>query len=190
MGNVSQYDVLNYAQYKPLSMQEIWAPSMQLREQHDKLQEEFSQQQTQGGLSLLGIDKVKDKAAYDIQQNFIQKTQEAANELATKGFIDSGRRRNLADLKALYSNQVVPLENQLKIRQGRAEELRKVQLQNPTYRATMNPNDVSLDAGLANPDAFNYDGVAGSNFPFQYHQLNLLHLLSHSLMRLLLLPYF
>ena len=133
-----------------------------MREQHDKLQEEYAQQEQQGGLSLLGIDPVKDKAAYDIQQNYIARTKEAADQLATKGFIDSGRRRGLMEIKSLYSNQVVPLQNQLKLRQERAEELRKIQLQDPTFRATANPNDVDLMTGLKNPNAFNYDGVSGN----------------------------
>lgn len=160
--SINAYDQLQYAQYKPLSMQEIWAPAAQMREQHDKLQEEYAQQEQQGGLSLLGIDPVKDKAAYDIQQNYIAKTKAAADELATKGFIDSGRRRGLMEIKSLYSNQVVPLQNQLKLRQERAEELRKIQLQDPTFRATANPNDVDLMTGLKNPNAFNYDGVSGN----------------------------
>ena len=133
-----------------------------MRQQHDQLQEEYAQQEEQGGLSLLGIDPVKDKAAYDIQQNYIARTKAAADELATKGFIDSGRRRGLMEVKSLYTNQVVPLQNQLKIRQERAEELRRMQLQDPTFRATMNPNDTDLMTGLKNPNAFNYDGVSGN----------------------------
>ena len=66
------------------------------------------------------------------------------------------------ELKSLYANQVVPLQNQLKIRQERAEELRKIQLQDPTFRATINPNDISLTEGLKSPTAFNYDGVSGN----------------------------
>ena len=133
-----------------------------MRAQHDQLQEEYAQQEQQGGLSLLGIDPVKDKAAYDIQQNYIARTKDAADQLATKGFIDSGRRRGLMEIKSLYTNQVVPLQNQLKIRQERAEELRKIQLQDPTFRATINPNDISLTEGLKSPTAFNYDGVSGN----------------------------
>ena len=92
----------------------------------------------------------------------MDETKRAADELATKGFIDSGRRRNLYRLKQQYNQNVVPLQNQLKIRQERAEELRKIQLQDPTFRATANPNEVSLVAGLKNPEAFNYTGVSGN----------------------------
>ena len=92
----------------------------------------------------------------------MDETKKAADELATKGFIDSGRRRNLYGLKQKYNNEVLPLENQLKIRQSRAEELRRMQLQDPTFRATMNPNEVGLITGLKNPEAFNYSGVSGN----------------------------
>lgn len=92
----------------------------------------------------------------------MDETKKAADELATKGFIDSGRRRNLYGLKQQYNQNVVPLQNQLKIRQERAEELRRMKLQDPTFRATMNPSDIGLTEGLKNPDAFNYDGISGN----------------------------
>jgi hypothetical protein len=92
----------------------------------------------------------------------MDETKRAADELATKGFIDSGRRRNLYGLKQQYNQNVVPLQNQLKIRQDRAEELRRMQLQDPTFRATLNPNEIGLTSGLKNPEAFNYSGVSGN----------------------------
>lgn len=92
----------------------------------------------------------------------MDETKRAADELATKGFIDSGRRRNLYGLKQQYNQNVVPLQNQLKIRQERAEELRRMQLQDPTFRATLNPNEIGLTSGLKNPEAFNYSGVSGN----------------------------
>lgn len=93
----------------------------------------------------------------------MDETKRAADELATKGFIDSGRRRNLYGLKQQYNQNVVPLQNQLKIRQERADMLYKMKLQNPTYRATLDPNSIALTAGLKDPNAFNFDGVAGSD---------------------------
>ena len=133
-----------------------------MRQQHDQLAEEYAQQEQAGGLSLLGLREGVDDEAIAIHKAFMEQTKAAADELATKGFIDGGRRKNLYSLKQKYNNEVVPLQNQLKIRQERAEELRRMQLQDPTFRATMNPNDISLTAGLKNPDAFNYSGVSGN----------------------------
>ena len=162
MGSISAYDTRNYAQFNPLSMQEVLQPAMMMREQHDKLQEEYSAQEQAGGLSLLGLKEGIDDEAIKIHQNYMSETKKAADELATKGFIESGRRKNLYGLKQQYNSNVVPLQNQLKIRQERAEELRKIQLQDPTFRATANPNEIGLTAGLKNPEAFNYTGVSGN----------------------------
>ena len=159
---ISQYDQLNYAQFQPLSMQEIWAAPQALRAQHDQLAEEFAQQEQAGGLSLLGLKEGIDDEAIKIHKAYMDETKRAADELATKGFIDSGRRRNLYGLKQQYNQNVVPLQNQLKIRQERAEELRRMQLQDPTFRATLNPNEIGLTSGLKNPEAFNYSGVSGN----------------------------
>lgn len=159
---VSQYDIKNFAQFQPLSIQEMWAPSQQLRQQHDQLSEEFAQQEQAGGLSLLGLKEGVDDAAIKIHKTYMDETKKAADELATKGFIESGRRKNLYGLKQQYNQNVVPLQNQLKIRQERSEELRRMQLQDPTFRATMNPNEIGLVDGLKNPEAFNYSGVSGN----------------------------
>jgi len=160
--SISQYDNLNYASYQPLSIQEIWAPSQQMRQQHDQLQEEYAnaEQAAQQGFS--GLNPEVDKEALAIHKQFMDQTKAAADELATKGFIDSGRRRSLLKLKSVYTNQVAPLQQQIALRASRNEELRKMQLQDPTFRATANPNQVSLVSGLKNPNAFDYDGVSGN----------------------------
>lgn len=133
-----------------------------MRQQHDQLAEEYAQQEQIGGLSLLGLKEGVDDEAIKIHKTYMDETKKAADELATKGFIDSGRRKNLYGLKQRYNNEVVPLQNQLKIRQEKADLLYKMKLQNPTYRETLNPNLVGLTAGLKNPEAFNFDGVAGN----------------------------
>lgn len=162
MGNISAYDTRNYAQFNPLSMQEIFAPAQMMREQHDKLAEDFATQEQIGGLSLLGLKEGVDDEAIKIHQNYMAETKKAADELATKGFVESGRRKNLYGLKQQYNQNVLPLENQLKIRQERAKMLYERQLADPTFRATMDPNSVSLTAGLKDPNAFNFDGVSGN----------------------------
>ena len=129
--SISQYDVLNYANYKPASLQDMFAPAEAMRQQEDKLQEEYSQQGQLGSMSLNNIDKIKDKKAYDIKQNYIQQTKDAADLLATKGFIDSGRRRNLMDIKTIYNNQVVPYMNALAVRQAKSSEYSKTTTDHP-----------------------------------------------------------
>ena len=158
--SINQYDVLNYANYKPASLQDMFAPAEAMRQQEDKLQEEYSQQEQLGSLSLNNIDKVKDKTAYDIKQNYMQKTKEAADLLATKGIIDSGRRRELMNLKGMYDNQVVPYMNALAARQSKAAEYSKISRENPDWLGN-NPTDKSLDAYLANPNAYDYTGLKG-----------------------------
>ena len=60
---ISVYDTKNYAQYNPLSIQEIWAPGQALRQQHDQLAEEYAQQELLGGAASLGLQEGVDKQA-------------------------------------------------------------------------------------------------------------------------------
>jgi hypothetical protein len=91
----------------------------------------------------------------------MDQTKAAADELATKGFIDSGRRRNLLQLKSIYANQIVPLQNALTQRTQRAEEYRKLSMDKNNILGT-NPNDVSLTDIIGNPNALNYSFLSGA----------------------------
>lgn len=158
---ISAYDQINYAQYKPISFQEMWAPAQMMREQEDKLSEEYAnaEQIAQQGFS--GLDPTIDKVALDTQKKFIEQTKMAADELVTKGFIDAGRRRNLLQLKSVYLNQIVPYQQQIALRASRADEARKIQMADRSYKLSKDPMSVSLDEGLRNPNAYNYAGVSG-----------------------------
>jgi len=158
---VSQYDKIDYAAYKPISMQEMWAPAAMLREQQDKLQEDYSnaEQLAQQGFS--GLNPEVDKEALGIQKQFMDQTKIAADELATKGFIDSGRRRSLLQLKSVYTNQVAPLQQQIALRASRAEELRKIQQEHPDFISVGSPMSVGLTKGIKDPNAYNYIGMKG-----------------------------
>ena len=132
-----------------------------MREQEDKLSEEYAnaEQIAQQGFS--GLDPTVDKVALDAQKKFMDQTKMAADELVTKGFIDAGRRRNLLQLKAVYSNQIAPYQQQIALRASRADELRKLQMTDRSYKATVDPMSISLDKGIKNPNAYNYAGVSG-----------------------------
>ena len=183
---ISQYDVLNYANYKPASLQDMFAPAEAMRQQEDKLQEEYAQQEQLGSLSLNNIDKVKDKKAYDIKQNYMQKTKEASDLLATKGIIDSGRRRELMNLKGMYNNQVIPYMNALAVRQAKSAEYSKITTDHPDWLG-LNPTNKSLDDYLTNPNVYDYTGLKGdvlkkaaSDDAGQYADQNLKTVLGHN----------
>lgn len=159
---VSRFDTMNVSQFNPLSMEEIWKPSMMLREQHDRLQEEYDQAAILSAQGLSGLNPEQDKAALTAHQTYQQELEKAANDLSSKGFIDSGRRQNLSKLKTMYATQVMPYEKQLAERKRAAEMLWERKLADPSYQETFDPSSVSLDRGLKDPNAFKFQGVSKS----------------------------
>jgi hypothetical protein len=154
---ISQYDQMGYAQYKPLSIEEIWAPGREMRAQHDKLEEEYATQQALGSVGLNSLNPEKDKVALAAQKKYLDATKAAADELATKGFNNAGRRRQLADLRSMYTNEILPYQEQAKLRAIRDEEYRKASM-NRDWIGGRRPSEVSLDEGLRNPNAYDYIG--------------------------------
>ena len=131
-----------------------------MREQHDALEQQYLQSMALAQQGLAGVDKNLDANAFNMQKSYIDELQRAAGELATKGFINSGRRSNINQLQAQYVSKVMPYEQQLQQRKQYADMLYQMKLKDPTFRSTIDPNTVSLDAGLTNPNAFKFDGVS------------------------------
>ena len=132
-----------------------------MREQHDRLQEEFAIQDQVGTASLLGLNPNVDKETIAIKESYLNETRQAANELATKGFIDSGRRSNLLKIKRDYNEKVVPLQNALVQRQQREEEWRKLSMDKNNI-LSQSPGEVSLTSIVKDPGSIDYKFVSGA----------------------------
>lgn len=161
---VSQYDTIGSgATFTPLTSQEIWTPMMMLREQHDKAEEQLAAQEASGLASLNGIDPNIDAKAYAVKQNYVEQARKAANDLMSKGYIDSGRRRNLNLLRSTYNTQILPYEQALASRRAKSAEYQKMMLENPDFITShQDPSTISLDAGLTNPNAYDFNGIRGN----------------------------
>ena len=157
---ISAYDTINYANFNPLSMQEIFTPAAQMREQHDKLQEEYAAQEAAGGLASLGLQEGVDDIAIASQKAYMDSVKNAADELATKGFVDAGRRKSLIGLKQQYVQNVLPIQNALKVRQEAIDFDRKMKASDQTYKTTFDPSRVAVTDYLKNNQAFNPQGVS------------------------------
>jgi hypothetical protein len=158
---ISQYDQMGYAQYKPLSIEEIWAPGREMRAKHDKLEEEYAQQELLGGAASLGLQKGVDDVAIATNQAYMGAIKSAADELATKGFNDAGRRRQLLALKNQYTQNVLPIQNALKHREDAIKMHNERLAKDQTYRSTFDPSKVAVTDYLNNNQAFTSKGVSG-----------------------------
>jgi len=125
------------------------------------LAEDLSTQQQMTQTSLLNLNPQVDSKAIQLQQSLLDETKKAASELATKGFIDSGRRRNLHALKQQYTTEIVPLKQALEQRNQRAEEYRKLAM-DKTNILGRNPNEVSLYDIKTDPTNLDYKFLSGS----------------------------
>lgn len=158
---VSIYDQQSFAQYAPRSTQEIWAPLQYMREQHDKLDEEYQQTSTLANAGFGNLDPTIDKAAIDKNKAYMDELRKASDDLATKGFIDAGRRSNINKLRAMYQTEVAPLQQAMQVRAQRAEEYRKLKLEHPDWIGGFDANKISLEDVIKTPSKLNYSGIKG-----------------------------
>jgi hypothetical protein len=131
-----------------------------MRAQHDKLQEEYAQQELLGGAASLGLQKGIDDEAISINKGFIDETKKAADDLATKGFIDAGRRRNLSTLKQLYSEKVLPIQDALQKRNEAVKIDREMKLKDETYESKFDPSSKAVTSYFKDNNAFTPTGAS------------------------------
>ena len=108
------YDRASWATFTPMSAQEILMPAMQMREQHDKLDEQY-------GLINDEMERISAIAANDPELNqrvesYRNQLGAARDELMERG-ITSGSKRKALDLRGRYSSQLKPIDTAYQMHQ-------------------------------------------------------------------------
>lgn len=131
---INIYDQMNYAQYNPMQTVPMMTELAKgLRAEEDRLSEDYVTQQGLLGQAasklITGVDDAE-IALLKAQQDEINM---AAEDLATKGFIDAGRRRSLLAAKGRYASEVLPMEDAIRRREESAKMHQQLKAKDQTY---------------------------------------------------------
>jgi len=139
------------SQFNPISYQEMLAPVQQATEAHRDVEDQQAQLDT---LSEQWANKLNNTDDADLKQQYqgyLTKLQDASNNLMVNGLTPITRQQ-LGQLKAGYSNTIVPIETAYKDRQVAATELNKLKMQDPTLMNDVDLGQVALSKFIANPN--------------------------------------
>lgn len=152
---MASFAYTNQTNFRPFSYQEMLAPVMMANEAHQKLEEAYSELDSQANAIGSLADETNDPVTYQRYKAYESALRTQADALAKNG-LTPGSRQSLLDLKGRYAKDITPIQNAITRRRELADEQRKALLQNPTLMFQRDMNSMSyessLDRFLENPD--------------------------------------
>lgn len=142
------------SRFRPFSYDELIKPLQEATQSHKLLEEAYSELSTKASVWENIADQTNDPVAYSLYKNYSNDLKEQADILNAQGLTPDSRK-NMLDLRARYSSDIVPIEQAYTRRRELADEQRKARMQDPTIMFQRDANMMSLDKFLANPE-FDY----------------------------------
>ena len=139
------------AKYRPFSYEELIRPVAMATETHAKIDEQYAALQEKAGVWENLANKETDPESYKKYKEYSDALRIQADNLAKNG-LNSQSMRDMLNLRARYSSDIVPLEQAYTRRRQLADEQRKMIMQNPTLKFERDMNTTSLDDFVKNPE--------------------------------------
>lgn len=136
--------------FDPFSLQEMMQLASMATEAHNNAEQQYATMKSNANVFQRQIDPndVELKEMYD---SYMKDLDKAASELSKKG-LNRNTSQAVYDLAARYSSDIVPMDMAFKRKAQLSEELRQLQLKDPSYRAEFNPDTILVSDLIKNPN--------------------------------------
>ena len=139
------------AKFRPFSYDELMKPVSSMAAAHTAIDEQYAAMQEKANVWENLANKETDKVAYARYKSYSDALKAQADDLAANG-LNTQSMKNMLDLRARYSSDIVPLEQAYTRRRQLADEQRKMIMQNPTLKFQRDMSTTSLDDFVNNPE--------------------------------------
>lgn len=156
----SAYDRVNFAQFNPLSAQELMMPAQALAQQHTQLEDQFVEQQDKAASLRSMLLEGVDKEAIDKYNKFDNTISSAVDSLTNKGVVDGATRANLIAAKRQYSSELSPIQSSAVARNQAAQQLKQMKMQDNSIEY-VNPYTISVMQGAKDPSSYMTTAISG-----------------------------
>lgn len=163
------YSLVLDTKFKPFSYQEMLTPVMAATQAHQALEAEYGDLTTKASVWERMANEQTDPYAYKMYKTYSEDLEGMAEQLARSG-LNPASRRNMLNMKARYSSEILPIENAYKRREELAAEQRKAIAANPTLRYQRMAGHMSLDDFIRNPSLDYGESYSGALLTQQVSQ--------------------
>lgn len=166
---MANYSLVINSQFKPFSYQELLQPVLMATEAQHNLEDQYADLESKASIWEGMANEQTDPRTYKRYKDYADELRAAANDLADYGLTPSSRQK-LANMRARYSSQIIPIQNAYQTRLEQAKEQRQALNQNPTLMLSRRAATTSLDEYMDNP-MLDYQSYSGALLTQQVAQM-------------------
>lgn len=158
---MANYSLVVNSKFQPFSFDRYLQPYQIYGQNYKEIEEQYTDLSTKAGIWDGLANEQTDPYTYKMYKTYANDLENQASQLASEG-LNAVSRKNMLNMRARYSKEIIPIEQAYNKRSKLAEEQRKLRAANPSIMFDRDFSSISLDDLLNNPE-LSYTSVSGDD---------------------------
>lgn len=158
---MANYSLVVNSKFQPFSFDRYLQPYQIYGQNYKEIEEQYTDLSTKAGIWGSLANEQTDPYTYRMYKTYANDLENQASQLASEG-LNAVNRKNMLNMRARYSKEIIPIEQAYNQRSKLAEEQRKLRAANPSIMFDRDFSSISLDDLLDNPE-LSYTSVSGDD---------------------------
>lgn len=158
---MANYSLVVNSKFQPFSFDRYLQPYQIYGQNYKEIEEQYTDLSTKAGIWDGLANEQTDPYTYKMYKTYANDLENRASQLASEG-LNAVSRKNMLNMRARYSKEIIPIEQAYNQRSKLAEEQRKLRAANPSIMFDRDFSSISLDDLLDNPE-LSYTSVSGDD---------------------------
>lgn len=158
---MANYSLVVNSKFQPFSFDRYLQPYQIYGQNYKEIEEQYTDLSTKAGIWDGLANMQTDPHTYKMYKTYANDLENQASQLASEG-LNAVSRKNMLNMRARYSKEIIPIERAYNQRSKLAEEQRKLRAANPSIMFDRDFSSTSLDDLLDNPE-LSYTSVSGDD---------------------------
>lgn len=158
---MANYSLVVNSKFQPFSFDRYLQPYQIYGQNYKEIEEQYTDLSTKAGIWDGLANEQTDPYTYKMYKTYANDLENQASQLASEG-LNAVSKKNMLNMRARYSKEIIPIEQAYNQRSKLAEEQRKLRAANPSIMFDRDFSSISLDDLLDNPE-LSYTSVSGDD---------------------------
>lgn len=158
---MANYSLVVNSKFQPFSFDRYLQPYQIYGQNYKEIEEQYTDLSTKAGIWDGLANEQTDPRTYKMYKTYANDLENQASQLASEG-LNAVSRKNMLNMRARYSKEIIPIEQAYNRKSKLAEEQRKLRAANPSIMFDRDFSSISLDDLLDNPE-LSYTSVSGDD---------------------------
>lgn len=158
---MANYSLVVNSKFQPFSFDRYLQPYQIYGQNYKEIEEQYTDLSTKAGIWDGLANEQTDPYTYKMYKTYANDLENQASQLASEG-LNAVSRKNMLNMRARYSKEIIPIEQAYNRRSKLAEEQRKLRAANPSIMFDRDFSSISLDDLLDNSE-LSYTSVSGDD---------------------------